>query len=319
VAATARRQPTPHVRNPLLAYARWSVLARKRAALTPTTPFTPGTAEHARGKIRAALDLLTWLDADGTALADITQPTMDRYLPTTSGRRRVALRLFCEWATAHQLAPYLHIQTPTKSDPHVFLDDAQRTEVLRRCLTDPTTPTRLKIAGSLVVLFGLTIPRVAALTDQDIHTVGGKTFLHLTDKPLIIPPRLASLIVELAQQRRRRHADPSQTTPVLLFPGRRPSHPVHPQGLTRQLRAHGIPVQASRNTARATPRPRPPRARPGRTPRPQHHRRDELEQTRRPQLAALPRRPRNRVSASLPAGRSTSGYGTPTSLRRLFR
>lgn len=244
-----------HVSQPLRAYARWSVLPRKRARLAARSPqvFTPGAGEHARAKIRAALDLLTWLDEQHLSLDQLTQPDLDRHLLTLSANRRSQLRPFITWAIQHKRASLLQIPAATRHDPHVFLDDARRTEILRRCVTDTALPLRVRAAGTLVLLFGLTVPRIITLTDQHLAVTPTAVHLMVAERPLLIPPRVATLMVELRDQQHVVHQSAAMpaSQPVLLFPGRRPTHTIHPATLARNLRKHGIPIQSSRNTARA--------------------------------------------------------------------
>lgn len=241
------------VQHPVLSYTRWAVVARKRAAHA-TKPVTAGAGEHAREKIRAALYLLTWLETQNLQFDRLAQPDFDRYLATVPARRYSLLRPFISWAGQHGFAPRLDVPVSPKHDPHLFLDDTSRTALLRRCLTDGQLPLWVRVAGALVLLFGLTSTRVATLTDQDIQREGDSTFLQLADKPISVPPKLAVLLCRLVDQRRAeahlRGDDPAAKA-VLLFPGRPASRALHPAVLRRRLREHGIPVQASQNTARA--------------------------------------------------------------------
>ena len=75
---------------------------------------------------------------------------------------------------------------------HILPAD-QRWALLRRCLTDAQLSTPLRVAGSLVLLYGQTPTRIVTLTQHDVTRLGGMTYITLHRQPVLMPTRLADL------------------------------------------------------------------------------------------------------------------------------
>ena len=114
-------------------------------------------------------------------------------------------------------------------------------------------PLDLRVAGALVLVYGLPLSKIAYLTRGDITRHDGQTRLRHHGHQIVLPPRLATLIGQLALQRApdtilTRLAGP----PGWLFPGNDPARPASHAYLRTGLRRHGITTHAARNTAVGT-------------------------------------------------------------------
>jgi hypothetical protein len=76
--------------------------------------------------------------------------------------------------------------------------------------------------------------------------------LTLGDNPVRRPPRLAQLVLELADSPRDRSAVGRVGATQFLFPGRVPGRPAHAAAFANKLNLHDIKITAVRNTARIT-------------------------------------------------------------------
>lgn len=81
-----------------------------------------------------------------------------------------AAREFLYWAGKHDLAGQVDIPKKPHGVSLQPITEDERWTQLRRCLHEETLPTEVRAAGSLVLLFGLPVSRVAALQHDDIHT-----------------------------------------------------------------------------------------------------------------------------------------------------
>jgi len=89
----------------------------RRARWTATRRiFTRGSADFARARILAALDLLSWLDQRGQDLRDLTQADLDRWLTDGTTTRR-AVRYFLQWARGRGLVGDLDVPLPPRQEP----------------------------------------------------------------------------------------------------------------------------------------------------------------------------------------------------------
>ncbi|MDV6278557.1 hypothetical protein R3Q06_34745 [Rhodococcus erythropolis] len=198
-------------------YASWSVLhrARRRAAHRPPAG---SVSRYARARITAAAQFLTWLNEHDLDLADACQADVDRWLDDgTTTRQR--LRDFLLWANSHHLAADLRVPGLGREGlPQHLLGDDQRWALLRRCLRDPELDLRLRVAGTLVLLYAQIPTRIVELTADNIVTDDTGMHLRLHTMPVPIPPPLATLTIELFEENEQQPPD----TPVWLFPGYRP-------------------------------------------------------------------------------------------------
>jgi hypothetical protein len=151
-------------------------------------------------RIRLALDFLAWLDYHQQALGSVTQHDIDRWLSEGSTRRH-DLRDFIVWATGRGLIGNVSVPARPIGVTVNFLSDEQRTTMLRRCVNDARVPLDVRVAGSLVLLFGVTINRIVHLTTDDVEHRDDGTYARLGDWPALLPPRLADLIQRLAETR----------------------------------------------------------------------------------------------------------------------
>jgi hypothetical protein len=114
-------------------------------------------------------------------------------------------------------------------------------------------PLDLRVAGALVLVYGLTLSRIAYLTRDDITHSDGQSWLRHHGHQLLLPPRLAALIRQLSSQ-----PAPATTLtrlagpPRWLFPGNDPTRPASHAHLCTGLSRHGITAHAARNTAVGT-------------------------------------------------------------------
>ena len=106
-------------------------------------------------------------------------------------------------------------------------------------------PLDVRTAGALLLLYGQFVSRLTRLTAADVEQHGHDTCLRLDTVPVLLPPRLATLI------RAQLDAASRQPGPPPALPGRSPARPVAPQTLTRRLRQHGIEPRQARNSALA--------------------------------------------------------------------
>ena len=179
-------------------FAHWFVLRRARRTATRRI-FTRGSADFARARILAALDLLSWLDQRGQDLRDLTQADLDRWLTDGTTTRR-AVRYFLQWARGRGLVGDLDVPLPPRQEPERLLAESDHIQQLDRCLTDDAMPLDLRVGGALVLLFGMLVSRITQLTKDDVIEDSRATRLAIDGHRLMLPARLARLVRQLRDQ-----------------------------------------------------------------------------------------------------------------------
>lgn len=163
------------------------------------------------------------------------------------------LRDFLTWARTRGLVGDISVPWLGRDEPDRILPDDKRWQLLRRCLTDSETPLALRVAGALVLLYGQTPSRIVELTTECITRKGTHTFLTLDRQPILLPPRLAQLVVQLADEephRRRPITERSDAPRTWLLPGGTPGRHADSGRLTTLLHDQlGIAIRPARNSA----------------------------------------------------------------------
>jgi hypothetical protein len=244
-------QPPDH-RRLVRPFAQWVVLRKARSDASRGR-YTHNSSVHDREQIRHALLLLCWLQERGLTITDLTQAHLDQWLTAGATGRRRRVRVFLTWTAARRITPQLMVARQRDDTPSRFLADEHHVELLRRCLTGGhDTPLEVRVAGALVLLYGLRITRIVSLTADRLTTTDRGTFLTIDTTPVLLPPSLARLTEQLIAQPPSKPAlttGRSGETRTYLFPGRPPTQPAFPAALAARLRRHGIYAGAARNTA----------------------------------------------------------------------
>lgn len=232
------------------AYASWTVFRRARQRAQTSGRFTYASASYARGKIRATLRLLGWIDQQRIELATLDQGDLDRWLDTQTRCGGVGAREFVGWARRARLTGDIDIprtRARTTLDP---IGEDDRWAHLRRCLTDDSLPLDARAAGSLVLLYGIPLSRITELRADDVSRHDDRSYLNLGSHPLLLPPAVADLL-----DRQARHAvsitilhRSNPSGPAWLFPGGFPGRPAR-DVLYRKLNRQIPHIRRSRSAA----------------------------------------------------------------------
>lgn len=240
----------PHQSARLLrTFAQWSVLprTRHRAARLGATANTP---RYVRTRIETAAHFLAWLRENDRTLAEATQHDVDTWIESGSSTRR-RLRDFLKWTHARGLSAALQVHWLGREGlaEHILSDD-DRWTLLRRCLRDDSLALHLRVAGALVLLYGQIPTRIVELTVDRITTADTDTYLFLRNQPVLLPPPLATLSVELADRSARQQPSARPEASGWLFPGARPGTHIYAGRLaTALINKVGIYVRPGRGGA----------------------------------------------------------------------
>ncbi|MFD7537616.1 hypothetical protein [Streptomyces sp. NPDC059819] len=177
---------------------------------------------------------------------------IDDWITGATSQRRCLVRHFLTWTTSRQLTRKLTVPAIPRQEPQDLLDEGDRWTLLQRCLTDDSLPTDVRAGGAITLLFGPSTERLCHLTPDHLKTDDKHTRLMLGRHPVLLPPRLADLLRQLAEQPQPRpQLSRTLPGPRLLFPGMVPGKPISTHAMTQKLGRHGITVRAARNAALA--------------------------------------------------------------------
>jgi integrase len=171
---------------------------------------------------------------------------IDTWLATGPSTRR-KIRRFILWAVHTKRIGAIDVPD-RRPNPRPTLKDTERIDLLGALLQDDhPAPPAYRLAGVLVLLYGIPFTRMRRLTLDDVLVDSdGHTYLNLGDSPAVVPPRVAALIhAHLAD---RPNLNTAYSTSPWVFPGLRP-------GEARTAPPSGTPPasSASTSTAAATP------------------------------------------------------------------
>jgi hypothetical protein len=240
-------KPIEHARL-IRPFTHWFLLRRaRRRATTRRQPALAGP--YLRTQVTIALTLLAWLDEHNLTLADLDQPSLDTWL-TAGNTNRYNIRNFLIWAAARNLAPTLTVPLRPRQQPEQLLDETERWGLLQRCLNDDTIAPDTRAAAALLLLFGLPISRIRHLTVDQLENGDAGCFLRTGRHPLLLPPKLAALLTQLADTpRTTARLSKADKTVRWLFPGLTPGRPTSQLAFTHKLRDLGINARTARNAA----------------------------------------------------------------------
>ena len=207
-------------------------------AATPVTPTSTSPPP---------LVFLAWLGEHGTTLADVGQGDIDTYL--TGGPARYQVRDFLHWAAAGRHAHPFDVATAGRTPGRAAASSDERWAQIARLLHDDTIEITDRVAGALLLLYGQQLSRIAAITLDQIKTVGPQTFLRFGRDDLHIPEPLAGLLQTLIRDGRPYVGVGSPATTRWLFPGMQPGRPLTAARLGERLRKQGIRAQPGRRAA----------------------------------------------------------------------
>ena len=106
------------------------------------------------------------------------------------------------------------------------------------------------MAGALVLLYGQIPTWIVELTVDSVTTTATDTYLVLREQPVVLPPPLAALTLELAARSTHEQSTSSTATPAWLFPGARPGSHFYAGRLSTALNKKlGIFVRPARGAA----------------------------------------------------------------------
>jgi hypothetical protein len=240
-------RPSTHARI-VQPYVHWVLLRKARRRAAQGRPIDRA-GERIRAETLLVLDLLAWLDDRRLTLATLRQGHLEDWLASGPSRRH-DISMFLTWAHRRGLTVHHDISRRPNAPSPPMLTDEQRWTELRHCLTSDTLPLRVRVARALTLLYGLPATRIRRLTAADIEHRGDETYLRHGADALLLPPRLAQLLTELATSTRDETLLPAaDAAHQWLFPGNVPGQPFTPAGFSLLLSRHGFRVVPARNAA----------------------------------------------------------------------
>ena len=231
-------------RRLMQAYSGWQVMRRLRASAQRNQERTP--TAHARNNIRAAAGLLAWLRSRGTTLSNCRQADIDDWLHTSPSA--CLARDFLSWAADRGHCQHLALPAPPRPTGAAISQD-QRWQLAARLLHDTALDATDRVAGSLLLLYGQPLSRIAVLTTSQVTTRDGQVFIRLGRHDAPLPGSLAAATRQLISEGRTYRGVGSPPASTWLFPGHLPGRPITPSRLGERLRALGIYAQAGRRAA----------------------------------------------------------------------
>ena len=120
----------------------------------------------------------------------------------------------------------MHVPRPAPRTTNTPIDHATRLKQARGLLDNSDTEPAIRVAGTLLLLYGQLITRVVRLRTEDVQIDNGEVRLRLGDDPVAVPERLAALL-----RHQREHA-----TGPWLFQGAKPGTHIGPERIRRRLR-----------------------------------------------------------------------------------
>jgi hypothetical protein len=185
-------------------------------------------------------------------LAEATQAHIDRWLDEGT-TYRYTLRPFLIWARSRMLIGDVEVPLLPVGAPVARYSEQLQWAQLRRCLHDTGLPLDIRVAGGLLLLFGIKASDLVLIQAEHIEQTATSTHLRVAEHALLLPPLLATITV---QQRDRTDLRSvfgrmGATSVGWLFPGLRPGRAMDAHSLATKLNNHGIVVRAAHNTALA--------------------------------------------------------------------
>ena len=236
-------EPAPD-RRLVQSYATWQVMRRLRASAQRDQVRTP--TAHARNNIRAATALLAWLRGRGLTLGGSGQADIDDWLGT--GPSACLARDFLSWAADRGHCRRLDIPAPPRNTGAAISED-QRWTLAARLLHDTTVDATDRVAGSLLLLYGQPLSRIAVLTTSQVTSHDSEVLIRLGRHHAPLPAPLAAATRQLITEGRSYRGVGSPPATTWLFPGHLPGRPITPAQLGVRLRAIGIYAQTGRRAA----------------------------------------------------------------------
>lgn len=232
-------------RRLVAAFATWRVLhrLRRRAEHRPR----PRTYTRlARQQIRAATRFLAWLADRHLRLHELTQADLDTWL--ADGPENYQVRDFLGWAGEHGHCRPLHVPPLGRATGAAISDEARFAQ-LARLLHDTDLELTDRVAGTLLLLYGQPLSRIATITTDQLTRRSEQVFLRFGHHDVPLPEPLAGLVAALPRDGRRYRGVGSPPATAWLFPGHLPGRPLTPARLGERLRALGIHAQPGRRAA----------------------------------------------------------------------
>lgn len=227
--------PRPQDQRLAKTYTTWRVLRRlRRGGAHRPRPRTYTNAAHVR--LRATVDFLTWLGERKLTLTDCQQSDVDIWLETGPSAKYV--RDFLLWAAEHKHCRDLRVAPPPRANG-AATDPEQRWAQITRLLHDQSIDLTDRVAGTLVLLYGQHLSRIAAMTTDQIIDRDRVVLVRFSRDAIELPGPLGTAALELARTGRS-HTGVGSPASRWLFPGGLPGKPISSSQLGHRLRKLGI-------------------------------------------------------------------------------
>jgi hypothetical protein len=235
------------VRRPVEQFATWHHLPHLRGNCKPSQ-LSDGPKRSAKQEITETIKFLTWLEeTHDRTIINCSQRDVDQYLaegPTT----RHSIRTFFVWAKKSKINVAVQIGfRQARSAPTITQD--QRLAWLKELLTGDSESLPYRTAGTLLLLYGQPLTRVAALQTAAVTPVDNEPRIALGKDAIPVPEPFASQLNYHLRNRPNLRTGGGLVANPWLFPSTRAGKHLDPQTIMHRLRWLGINLLGSRNTA----------------------------------------------------------------------
>jgi hypothetical protein len=220
------------------AYATWHV-AHQLTVTTQAGKTGRSAPKYARSLVTEAINLTCWLHAQELKLAGLHQDLTDEWV-SEGGIARRRVRLFLAWLTRTGTTGSLHVAWHEICEHVIPLGDLERFEILRTLLHNEGIDARVRLAGSLLLLYAQPLTRIARLRRSDIQEHEGTVGITLARGVLALPEPLGRFASEV-----RKNAGTSDW----LFPGRHAGGHLTADQILVRLKFHRITSRTGRHGA----------------------------------------------------------------------
>jgi hypothetical protein len=217
-------------------FAHWHVLRQMHKAAREDR-LTSTITNAARGRIRVAINFLTFLDAHGATAATATQDLLERYQEHIGGTFRHD-HAFIAWMRQSRINTALTIPYIPRPAPSVTVSDLQRWGAVERLLHDQTLRRYTRIGGLFTLLFAQPLTRIVAMRTRQVTLTDDGVHVAFRDLPIQMPAVLDDLIREHLDHRGKSLY--ASRDIGWLFPGGNPGRHLATENIRAQLVAIGI-------------------------------------------------------------------------------